>query len=194
LRTPWPIAVAAFAFLAALCACESEEPETEPTTTQTVEPVLEFSTMYLPSAYVLTRERTGDCAEAMDALSGLDVELTDHGVAPAGPPFIHYLGKGDDGCTRYQVGVCVSSEVSPWGDLSTQNLPERLVAYLETSGPWSDTRAWEHGELAAWAEKAGFEITGTACDYFLNWGTEGLPESLMAEVTLPITVPEEPEE
>jgi hypothetical protein len=193
LRSLWPIAVAASVFLAALCACESEEPQTPPTT-DAVEPVLEFSTMYLQPTFVLLRERTGDCTEAMDALAGLDTELTVHGVAPAGPPFIHYLGKGSDGHTRYQVGVCVSPDVKPWGDLTTQDMPERLVAYLETSGPWSDTRAWEHGELAAWAEKAGFEITGTACDYFLNWGTEGLPESLMAEVPRPIAVPEEPEE
>jgi len=193
LRSRWSIVVAASVLLAALCACESEEPETE-RTTDTVEPVLEFSTMYLQSASALLRERTGEYTDGMDALAGLDTELAAHGVAPAGPPFIRYLGKGDDGRARYQVGVCVSSEVNPWGDLSTQNLPERLVAYLETSGPWSETRAWEHEELAAWAEKAGFEITGTACDYFLNWGTEGLPDSLMAEVTLPIQVPEEPEE
>lgn len=193
MRSRWPIAVAASVLLAALCACESEEPGTE-RTTDTVEPVLEFSTMYLQPTFVLLRERTGDCAEGMDALAGLDAELAAYGVAPAGPPFIHYLGKGDDGHSRYQVGVCVSTDVKPWGDLTTQDMPERLVAYLETSGPWSDTRAWEHEELAAWAKQAGFEITGTACDYFLNWGTEGLPESLMAEVTLPIQVPEEPEE
>ncbi|MCX7021866.1 MAG: hypothetical protein NTW26_06295 [bacterium] len=192
MRSLWFIVVAAAAFLAALCACGSEEPGT--TTTDTVQPVLEFSTMYLPPAFVLLRERTGECTDGLDALAGLDAELVTHGVAPAGPPFIHYLGKEDDGRTRYQVGVCVSSEVNPWGDLSAQNLPERLVAYLETSGPYSDSRAWEHEELAAWAKNAGFEITGTACDYFLNWGTEGLPESLMAEVTLPIAVPEEPEE
>jgi len=188
-----PIIIAASVFLAALCACESGEEGTEPTT-DTVQTALEFSTMYLPPAFVLLREWTGEYADGLDALSGLDAELVANGVAPAGPPFIHYLGRGDDGCTKYQVGVCVSSDVNPWADLSAQNLPERLVAYLETSGPWSDTRAWEHEELAAWAEKSGFEITGTACDYYLNWGTEGLPESLMAEVTLPIQVPEEPEE
>lgn len=188
-----PIVIAASAFLAALCACESGEEETEPTT-ETVQTVLEFSTMYLPPAFVLLQEWTGEYADGLDALGGLDAELTANGVAPAGPPFIHYLGRGDDGCTKYQVGVCVSSDVKPWGDFSAEDLPERLVAYLETSGPWSDTRAWEHEELADWAEKAGFEVTGTACDYFLNWGTEGLPESLMAEVTLPIAVPEEPEE
>jgi len=187
-----PIVIAASAFLAALCACEPEE-ETEPTT-DAVHATLEFSTMYLPPAFVLLREWTGEYADGLNALGGLDAELVAHGVAPAGPPFIHYLGRGDDGCTRYQVGVCVSPEVIPWGDLSAEDLPERLVAYLETSGPWSDTRAWEHEELAAWAEKSGFDITGTACDYFLNWGTEGLPESLMAEVTLPVAVPEEPEE
>jgi hypothetical protein len=193
LRSSRPIAALVSALLAALCACESEEPETGQTTDE-VEPVLEFSTMYLPPAYVLLRDLTGDYSEGLNALAGLDAELTAHGVAPAGPPFIRYLGKGDDGSTRFQVGVCVSSDVTPWGDLSGQDLPERLVAYLETSGPWSDARAWEHEELAAWAEKAGFEITGTACDYYLNWGTEGLPQSLMAEVTLPIRVPEEQEE
>ncbi|OGD79064.1 MAG: hypothetical protein A2Y64_06665 [Candidatus Coatesbacteria bacterium RBG_13_66_14] len=187
------MAVAATMLLAAFGACGSEEPEAVQTT-DTVEPVLEFSTMYLQPAFVLLRERTGEYADGMGALAGLDAELAAHGVAPAGPPFIHYLGKGDDGRARFQVGVCVSSDVSPWDDLSAQNLSERLVAYLETSGPWSDSRAWEHEELADWAEKAGFEVTGTACDYFLNWGTEGLPESLMAEVTLPIAVPEEPEE
>ena|GEM_PF-2681118 len=192
MRSRWPIIVAA-SVLAAFCACESEEPETVRTTDE-VEPVLEFSTMYLQPAFVLSRELTGDYSGGLEALAGLDAELDAHGVAPAGPPFMHYLGNGEDGHTRYQVGVCVSAEVTPWGDLTTQDMPERLVAYLETSGPWSDTRAWEHEQLTAWAEKAGFEVAGTACDYFLNWGTEGLPESLMAEVTLPIAVPEEPEE
>ncbi|MCK4592910.1 hypothetical protein KAU45_00295 [bacterium] len=190
MRSCWVIILSALSFLAVICGCDAEEPEPEPALV-TVEPTLEFSTMYLPPGYVLLQELTGDYTDGLSALAELDEELSGNGISPAGPPFIHYLGTGEDGGFRFQAGVSVSPDVKPWGDLLAQGLPERLVAYLETSGPYSDTRAWEHEELAAWATRAGFEITGSACDYYLNWGTEGLPESLMAEVTLPIRVPEE---
>jgi effector-binding domain-containing protein len=193
LRSPLLTAVPLAVLAAAICGCEGGEPEAEPVE-ETVEPVLEFSTMYLPPAFVLLREREGEYSGGLQALAELDAELVAKGVAPAGPPFVHYLGTGSDGDRRFQVGVSVSSDVKPWGDFLARELPERLVAYLETSGPYSDTRAWEHEELTSWASSAGFEITGDLCEYYLNWGTEGLPESLMAEVTLPIAVPEEPEE
>jgi len=184
-------AVVLAAVLAALLAgCDGEEPEPG---VEGFEPVLEFSTMYLPPGYILFREQAGDYADGLEALLEFEDRLVAEGVYPAGPPFIHYLGPDDDGRTSFRVGVGVAPGVAPWDDIAARELPERLVAYLETSGPWSPARAWEHQELAAWAAKAGFEVAGTACDYFLNWGTEGPPESLMAEVTLPVRVPEEPE-
>lgn len=191
MRSCLVITVLAMALPAVICGCGEGEPEPA---LEPVEPTLEFSTMYLPPSYVLLQERSEDYTDGLTALAELDEYLSENGIAPAGPPFIRYLGTGEDGGFRFQAGVSVSPDVLPRGDLLARELPERLVAYLETSGPYTGTRAWEHEELAAWATRAGFEITGSACDYYLNWGTEGLPESLMAEVTLPITVPEEPGE
>ena len=96
-----------------------------------------------------------------------------------------YLDEG------YRVGVAVDEAVEPWGELKTEKLPRRLVAYLETLGAYCEERRSEHERLFSWVQESGFQAEEAIRDYYLNWDTEQSPEYLMAEVTVWISLPPE---
>jgi len=163
---------------------ETEEEQADAVPPTVEEPLPAISTMYLPECYLLYVERGGEEQDSLAAISELEVLLSEHEVAPAGPPFVFYTGDS------YRVGVAVDEAVEPWGELRVEKLPRRLVAYLETLGAYGEERVEEHEQLLAWVWESGFQAEEDIRDYYLNWDTEQSPEYLMAEVTVWISLPE----
>jgi effector-binding domain-containing protein len=86
--------------------------------------------------------------------------LAEHGVKPAGPPFIRYRAMDADGDPReVEMGVPVTAGVEGEGRIRADVLPAGRYVTLLHVGPYSsatepDLRA-AHGVLLEWADRHG---------------------------------------
>ena len=98
-------------------------------------------------------------AEMMRAFGPAVAELlavvSAQGVGPAGPVFAHHL-RMEPGIFDFELGVAVTSPVSPSGRVAPGKLPATTVARTIYHGPYDGLpSAW--GEFEAWIAAEGHE-------------------------------------
>ena len=100
--------------------------------------------------------------------------LQEQGITPAGPWFSHHL-RMDPGVFDFELGVPVSSDVTPAGRVKPGQLPAARVARTTYHGGYEGLGpAW--GEFDAWLKQEGHATAGDLWEVYAA-GPETGPDS-----------------
>ncbi|MCL1983908.1 MAG: GyrI-like domain-containing protein [Methanomassiliicoccaceae archaeon] len=103
---------------------------------------------------------------------------------PEDAPFITYHNT-DMNDLDVEFGVPVNRPLPSRGDVKAGKIKEGKEVSCVFRGSYSDTES-TYGEMAAFAAKNGFKLSGTAREYYFN-GPAEVPESeLLTKIAMPI--------
>jgi effector-binding domain-containing protein len=106
------------------------------------------------------------------------------GKAPAGAPFVIYYNMDMEDLDM-EMGFPVSGVLPGKGEIEYREIPAGKYATCLHTGPYNELGA-AYEALTKWVNEEGYEVSGTAYEYYLNDVNVTPPQDLQTLLTFPI--------